>query len=181
MAQIAMWLLPPHVGNRLRIYLLRLCGFRIGRGTVMWGAPTITGSGNLYRRLTIGEACWINTDCFFNVGADIWIGDRVAIGHQVLILTETHAIGDSTCRAGMLRAAPVSIGNGVWLGARCTILPGVTIGEGAIVAAGAVVTKTVSPNTLVGGIPARLLRELPADNLQRANILADLKTSVLVE
>jgi len=174
LAQFAMGFLPRHVGNRLRIYLLRLCGFQIGQGTVMWGAPTITGSGNLYTRLTIGEACWINTDCFLNLGAAIQIGNSVAIGHQVMILTDTHAIGDSTRRAGKLTAAPVSIGNGAWLGARCTILPGVTIGEGAVVAAGAVVTKSVPANVLVGGTPARLLRELPTETAARTHILADI-------
>ncbi len=177
LAQIAMWFLPRHVGNRLRIYLFRLCGFRIGRGTVMWGAPTITGGGNLYRRLTIGEACWINTDCFLNLGADINIGNCVSIGHQVMILTDTHTIGDSSRRAGKLSAAPVVIGDGVWLGARCTVLPGVTIGEGAVVAAGAVVTKSVAPNVLVGGTPARLLRQLPTAEAARTNLLADLQIS----
>lgn len=159
-AQLAMRLLPSHVGNRLRVALLRLIGFRIGRGTVMWGAPTITGSGKLYTRLTVGEGCWINMGCFLNLGAPISIGNSVAIGQQVMILTDTHAIGDPMRRAGALQAAPVQIEDGAWLGARCTILPGVTIGKGAVVAAGAVVTKSVPPHVLVGGTPARILREL---------------------
>ncbi|MEZ4727788.1 MAG: acyltransferase [Caldilineaceae bacterium] len=163
LAQIAMSPLPPHVGSRLRVSLLRLIGFRIGRGTVMWGAPTITGSGDLYKRLTVGESCWFNVACFLNLGAEVWIGNRVSIGHQVMILTETHAVGAPYRRAGLVEALPVTIEDGVWLGARCTILPGVTIGTGAVVAAGAVVTKAVAPHTLVGGVPARPLRELLAD------------------
>jgi maltose O-acetyltransferase len=59
---------------------------------------------------------------------------------------------------------PVTIGNGAWLGARCTILPGVNVGEGAIVAAGAVVTHDVPANTMVAGVPARAIRDLSADN-----------------
>jgi len=164
LAQIAMWPLPLHVGNRLRIQLLRMVGFRIGRGTVIWGAPTITGSGNLSGRLTVGEACWFNVGCFLNLGADVVIGNRVSIGHEVMILTETHAIGGPHRRSGVVEALPVVVEDGVWLGARCTILPGVTIGTGAVVATGAVVTKSVAPHTLVGGVPARPLRELPVDN-----------------
>lgn len=165
LAQMAMALLPPHVGNRLRVYLLRLIGFQIGRGTVMWGAPTITGGGDLYARLSIGEACWFNVGCFLNLGADIVIGHQVAVGHQVMFLTDTHAIGSPLRRAGELTARPIQIEDGAWLGARATILPGVTVGTGAVVAAGAVVTKSVPPHGLVGGVPARLLRELPHDTL----------------
>jgi maltose O-acetyltransferase len=171
LAQMAMWPLPPYIGNRLRVHLLRMAGFQIGQGTVMWGTPTITGSGDLYSRLRVGSSCWFNVGCFLNVGADISIGDRAALGHHVMILTETHAIGDPTRRAGALAAFPVHIGNGAWLGARCTVLPGVTIGEGAVVAAGAVVTKAVAPNLLVGGIPARPLRELPVDSEARYDVL----------
>lgn len=164
LAQLAMAPLPPHVGNRLRVYLLRMSGFQIGQGTVMWGTPTMTGSGDLYTRLTIGKDCWFNLGCFFNLGANICIGDRVSVGHQVMILTDSHRIGSQERRAGELIARPVHIGDGVWLGARCVLLPGVTIGEGAVVAAGAVVTKAVAPHTLVGGAPARLLRDLPVDS-----------------
>ncbi|MBX3013824.1 MAG: acyltransferase [Caldilineaceae bacterium] len=171
LAQLLMAPLPPHVGNRLRAALLRLIGFRIGRGTVFWGTPTITGSGALYSRLTIGEACWINGGCFLNLGASITIGNHVAIGHQVMLLTDTHAIGDATRRAGPLYAQPIQIHDGAWIGARSTLLPGVTIGEGAVVAAGALVTKAVPSHALVAGVPARLLRALTepetALNVQR--------------
>jgi acetyltransferase-like isoleucine patch superfamily enzyme len=166
--------LPPHVGNRLRVYLLRLIGFQIGRGTVMWGAPTITGKGNLCSRLYVGNDCWFNVGCFLNLGATISIGDRVALGHQVMILTDTHAIGDQARRAGRLEARPVYIGDGAWLGARSVVLPGVTIGEGAVVAAGAVVNKTVAPHLLVGGTPARPLRELPIECDQRHALLRNM-------
>jgi maltose O-acetyltransferase len=165
LAQLAMMPLPPHVGNRLRVYLLRMCGFQIGQGTVMWGAPTITGSGDFYTRLTIGRDCWFNLGCFLNLGANIAIGDRVSLGHQVMILTDSHRIGNYERRAGELTALPVFVGDGAWLGARCMVLPGVTIGEGAVIAAGAVVTKNVAPHTLVGGAPARLLRDLPVDSV----------------
>jgi len=160
LAQILLAPLPLHVGNRVRALVLRLAGFHIGRGTVIWGAPTITGSGDLYSRLHIGEFCWLNVGIFFNLGAEIFVGDRAGIGHQVMILTETHDIGDSSRRTGPVRPLPVKIGAGVWIGARATILPGVTIGEGAVVAAGSLVTKDVPANVLVAGVPAKEIREL---------------------
>ncbi|MEZ4867895.1 MAG: acyltransferase [Caldilineaceae bacterium] len=182
LAYIGMALLPPYVGGRLRTYLLRMSGFQIGHGTVFWGAPTIVGFGNLYEQLHIGEGCWFNMGCFLNPSAAITIGDRVALGQQVMILTDGHAIGDRSRRAGALEAKSVAIGDGAWLSTRCTILPGVTIGAGAVVAAGAVVTKSVAPHTLVGGVPARVIRELPtgADLSARKAILDGLADSVVI-
>jgi len=160
--------LPPHVGSRVRPLVLRAAGFRIGRGTVMWGTPIITGSGDIYRRLAVGQECWFNVGVLINLGAEVSIGDRVGLGHQVMILTETHPIGSPERRAGPVLARPVRIGDGAWLGTRALILPGVEIGAGAVVAAGAVVTKDVPPNVLVGGVPARVLRELEAEHATRS-------------
>ncbi len=178
LARLAMWPLPIYVGNRLRVALLRMAGFQIGRGTVMWGAPTITGSGDLYQRLHIGRDCWFNVGCFLNLGATITIGDRVALGHQVMVMTESHAIGDRNRRAGPLTALPVQIGDGAWIGARATILPGVAIGAGAVVAAGAVVTKSVAPHLLVGGVPARPIRELAEDSHEQRPEFPKLSTPI---
>lgn len=158
--QILTFFLPPNVGNRIRVWLLRLIGFKIGNGSVMWGMPKFVGKGNIYKRLTIGDGCWFNVGCYLDLAAPISIGDTVAFGHDVLLLTNTHEIGGVDQRAGTLVAKPIVIGSGSWLGARCTILPGVVIGEGAVVAAGALVTKDVPANTLVAGIPAKAVREL---------------------
>ena len=81
----------------------------------------------------------------------------------VIIITDDHEIGPPWHRCGDRVARPVVIEDGVWIGARVTLLPGVTIGRGSVVAAGAVVNKDVPPNTLVGGVPARILRTLPGD------------------
>jgi maltose O-acetyltransferase len=158
--QILLAPLPIHVGSRLRVYGLRLAGFSIGHSCVMWGTPRITGDRDLYRKLTIGQGCWFNMGCFFDLGAPITIGDRVAFGHQVMIMTNSHDVGAPHQRAAALYAKPVTIEDGAWLGARCTILPGVTIGAGAVVAAGAIVNKDVPPNTLVAGVPARAIKLL---------------------
>lgn len=153
--------LPPFVGMRMRALGLRLAGFAIGRGTVLWGLPSLTGAGDTRARLRIGQDCWINVGCRFDLSDTLTIGDRVAMGHEVLIMTSSHEIGDADRRAGSLYTRPVVIGDGAWLGARCVILPGVTIGVGAVVASGALVHRDVPPNTLVGGVPARVLKTLP--------------------
>jgi maltose O-acetyltransferase len=157
---ILLALLPIYVGNRLRAYCLRMAKFDVGYGTIVCGMPRISGHKDLYRRLKIGHHCMINIDCFLDLGADITIGDRVSIGHQVMILTTSHKIGTADCRAAELTATPVTIEDGAWLGTRCTILPGVRIGAGAIVAAGATVNRDVPPNTLVAGVPARIMKTL---------------------
>jgi acetyltransferase-like isoleucine patch superfamily enzyme len=97
---------------------------------------------------------------FLNLGAEVLIGDNVAIGQQVMILTDSHAIGTGDRRADRLYSRGVCVGNGVWLGARALLLPGVTIGDRAVIAAGAVVHDDIPPNSLAGGVPARVLRVL---------------------
>lgn len=163
LAQMLCAALPIHVGSRLRAYALRAAGFQIGRGCVVWGMPRITGEHGLYSRLAIGHGCLINVGCFFDLGAPITLGDRVGIGHEVMILTTSHAIGPMEFRTGAVYARPVVIHSGAWVGARATLLPGITIGAGAVIAAGAVVTKDVPANTLVAGAPARPVKELPGD------------------
>jgi acetyltransferase-like isoleucine patch superfamily enzyme len=122
--------------------------------------PTIIGGGDIYKRFTIGSGCWVNVACLFDLAASITIGDRVAFGPQVTLLTSTHDIGSSSYRTGTLKNLPITIGDGCWLGARSTILPGVTVGPGSVVAAGAVVNKDVPPNTLVAGVPAQVIKSL---------------------
>ncbi|MEO7912516.1 MAG: DapH/DapD/GlmU-related protein [Roseiflexaceae bacterium] len=160
LARLILMPLPAHVGSRLRVAVLRLAGFQIGSGSLMWGTPTITGAADLYTKLKIGQRCWFNVGCFFDLDAEIIVGDQVAFGHQVVVLTGSHEVGPPTQRAAALYTKPVTIGDGAWLGARCTILPGVTIGSGSIVAAGAVVNRDVPPNVLVAGVPARVIKSL---------------------
>lgn len=159
-ARTLLALLPYHVGGRVRAVVLRMVGFKIGRGTVMAGTPTFIIEGAMRRTLVIGTGCWINIDCLFDLGADIRLGNNVSLGHGVLLLTSSHDIGPAERRASTLSAKPLNIGNGAWLGSRSVILPGVSIGAGAVVAAGAVVHQDVLPNTLVAGVPARPIRAL---------------------
>ena len=106
----------------------------------------------------LGEGVFINAGCRFQDQGGIYIGDRTLIGHNAVIATLNHNM-DPAKRANLL-PSPVHIGNDVWFGSNVTVLPGVTIGDGAVVAAGAVVTKDVEPNTVVAGVPARLVRRL---------------------
>lgn len=153
-------LIPRYTGGRIRAQLLRSAGVPIGKGTVVLGAPLLYGTGPIQKRIRIGKNGIINIGCVFDLSAPITVGDGVGIGHEVMLLTSSHLIGSHMNRAGNLTTAPVTIGNGAWLGARSVVLPGMNVGEGSVVGSGAIVTKDVPANTLVGGIPARVIRPL---------------------
>ncbi|WP_297981447.1 DapH/DapD/GlmU-related protein [uncultured Methanobrevibacter sp.] len=110
------------------------------------------------KNIHIGENVFINSDCKMQDQGGIYIGDDVLIGHNACLLTLNHAFNPND-RADM-DPAPIHIGNKVWLGSNVTVLPGVSIGDGAIVAAGAVLTKDVEANTVVGGVPAKFIKKI---------------------
>ena len=114
------------------------------------------------QNITVGKNVFINSGCCFQDQGGIEIGDNVLIGQQVVIATLNHDLIPEK-RANMY-PAPVRIGNGVWVGAHATILSGVTVGDGAVIAAGAVVTKDVPANTVVGGVPARIIKIIKESN-----------------
>jgi maltose O-acetyltransferase len=151
-------LIPHYVGARLRRGLLKRAGIVVGRGTIIMGMPRMHGAGDIRHRLHIGGNVVINVGCFFDLNAPVTIGDHVALGHEVMILTSSHRIGSEEHRAGPLYTAPVTIKDGAWIGSRSIVLPGVTVGAGSVVGAGAIVTKDVPPRTLAGGVPARVIR-----------------------
>ncbi|HEV2474158.1 MAG TPA: DapH/DapD/GlmU-related protein, partial [Chthonomonadales bacterium] len=93
--------------------------------------------------------------------AGIEIEDRAALGHHVVLITATHKMECAARRCGAPEARPIRIGSGAWIGARATVLPGVTVGHGSVVAAGAVVAADVEPGWMVGGVPARPIKRLP--------------------
>lgn len=109
--------------------------------------------------VSIGSGCYVNRDSYIRV--NVTIGNNVNIGPFVSLMTDDHEIGDSGRRAGKNKFPPIVVEDGVWIGANVTVVGGVTIGAGAVVAAGALVNGDVAPNTLVGGVPARHIKDLP--------------------
>ncbi len=110
------------------------------------------------KNLHLGKRVFINSGCKLQDQGGITIGDDVLIGHNVVIATLNHSMDPE--HRGDIVPSPVHIGDKVWIGSNSTILPGVTVGEGAIIAAGAVVTKDVAPGTVVGGVPAKTIKTI---------------------
>jgi len=113
---------------------------------------------NYGKHITIGKNVFINFDCTFLALGGITIEDDVLIGPKVSLITEKHPLNPEE-RKGLI-GKPILIKKNAWIGANATILPGITIGENAVVAAGAVVSKDVPDNTVVGGIPAKFLKTI---------------------
>lgn len=110
------------------------------------------------KNIHLGENVFINFSCHFQDQGGIYIGNNVLIGHCVTLATLNHM--QSPKDRGSMIPKAIHIGNDVWIGSNSTILQGVTIGDGAIIAAGAVVTKDVAPNTIVGGVPAKFIKKI---------------------
>jgi acetyltransferase-like isoleucine patch superfamily enzyme len=153
--------LPQLTFNHVRTAILRAGKLSMGRGTLIMGGLHVFGEGD-WSLLSFGRDTYVTGPLRINLEAPVRIGNNVNIGTEVTLLTVDHRIGDETRRAGWSVRAPVTIEDGAWLASRVTILPGVTVGAGAVVAAGAVVRHDVPPHTLVGGVPARFIRDLRA-------------------
>ena len=140
---------------RLRLPALRLIGVKAGRGEIR-ARVTIAGPD-----LVLGTGVFVNAGSSLNNQAGIVLEDNVALANEVMLLTRGHEIGPAGRRQGKLISAPVRVGAGTWIGARAVVLPGVTIGSGCVIAAGALVTRDCEPNGLYRGVPAVRVRELP--------------------
>ena len=110
------------------------------------------------KNITIGKNVFINRCCNFQDQGGITIEDGVLIGHNVVLATINHEMNPA--KRSSMEMAPIHICKNVWVGSNATILPGVTVGDGSVIAAGAVVTKDVPPGVVVGGIPAKILRKI---------------------
>ena len=111
-----------------------------------------------------GKDVFINSGCHFQDQGGIIIEDGSFIGHNVVLATINHDLDPTNNRKN--HYAPITIESHVWIGSSATILPGVTIGKWAVVAAGAVVIKDVPPHTVVGGVPARVLKTVTNDSVE---------------
>lgn len=146
-----------HTPDKLREMMSRLIGKRVD-DTFRLFPPFYTDFG---KNITIGKNVFINSGCHFQDQGGIVIGDGALIGHNVVLATINHAFVPSENRRNYY--APIKIGNNVWIGSNATVLPGVTIAEWSVVAAGAVVSKDVPPYTVVGGVPAKVLKKIKKD------------------
>ena len=141
-----------HTPDELREIFIKLTGKPVD-DTFYLFPPFYTDFG---KNLTVGKHVFFNSGCKFQDQGGIEIGDGTLLGHNVVLATLNH--GFLPEERHDLLPAPIRIGKNVWIGSNSTILPGVTIGDGAIVAAGAVVAKDVPRNTVVGGVPAKVIR-----------------------
>ncbi len=122
-----------------------------GTARLFYGADILLFKG---AKLKIGNETYINGDCRIRCQESITIGNFCAISHDFTVMdSDFHKLN------GEKKVKPVVIGNHVWIGTRVTILKGVTIGDGAVIAAGSVVTKDVPANTMVAGVPAKVIKE----------------------
>jgi maltose O-acetyltransferase len=144
------------VPRHARRALYRALGFQIGGATL---SPHLTFKSS---KVEIGDNVYINEGCSFDNLERVTIGDEVHVGPDVLFGTSSHKSGDTNSRAGPVFLAPLVVGRGCWIGARAMILPGVNVGEGRVVGAGAVVTKDCLPHGLYAGVPAKRIRDLPS-------------------
>lgn len=124
------------------------------------GTQIRTGCWFFSSEITFGAGGMVNAECYFENREAIHVGNNVYIGPQVLVGTSSHEVGGPSQRAGTYAGAAVRIEDGSWIGARATILPGVTVARGCVVAAGAVVTRSTEPDGLYAGVPAVRRRDL---------------------
>ena len=143
-----------HTADEIRQLFSELIGKPVDASFGMF-PPFYTDCG---KNITVGKNVFINTGCRFQDQGGIRIGDHVLIGHNVVLATLNHDF--APYNMATMHPAPIHIEDRVWIGANATVVPGVTIGENSIVAAGAVVTKDVPPNTIVGGVPAKVLKRI---------------------
>lgn len=128
---------------------------------------------NCGKHITIGKRVFINTGCHFHDQAGIVLGDGVFISSNVVLSTVNHDF--DPLKRSTAYPSPIVIGNNVWIGASVTVVPGVRVGDGSIIGAGAVVTHDVPPNTIVAGVPARIIRPIRPGDRPRLRRLADME------
>lgn len=143
-----------HAQEELRALFSQLIGREVGEGFALF-PPFYTDFG---KNIAVGRGVFINAGCCFQDQGGIEIGDGCLIGHQVVIATLDHDLDPANRKS--MRPAPVRLGRNVWVGSHATILPGVSVGDDAVIAAGAVVTKDVPAATVAAGVPARIVKKI---------------------
>lgn len=143
-----------HTPDEVRRLLSQLFGYKVP-GSLRVFPPFYTDFG---KNITVGRDVFINACCHFQDHGGVTLGDGCQIGHNVVFATLNH--GTAPEDRPSTYPAPIVLGKNVWVGSNSTILQGVTIGDNAIIAAGAVVTKDVPANTIAGGVPAKFIKSI---------------------
>ena len=141
-----------HPMEEIRDLLSELLGYKVSDSLRVF-PPFYTDFG---RNIELGDNVFINACCQFQDQGGIWIGDGCLIGHNVVFATLNHDLNPE--RRQICLPKSIKLGKNVWIGSNATILSGVKIGDNAVVAAGAVVTKDVEANSIVGGVPAKFIK-----------------------
>ncbi len=145
-----------------RFLLYKLAGIKISGQALIFGPLIIRPIGKA-KNIYIGDHSFLNTYIRFGCpDAPIRIGRHCQIGPSVMFETVNHDLDAIPGENRSTQTLPITIEDHVWIGASAIILAGVTVGKGAVIGAGAVVTKNVAPRTLVGGVPAKLIKKLDA-------------------
>ncbi len=147
-----------HTPEELRQLMSELTGSEIDEGFGLF-PPFFSDCG---KNIHIGKKVFINSDCKFQDQGGIFIGDGVLIGHNVVLATINHDLRPQS-RRGMY-PKPIKIGRNVWIGSNSTILPGVSVGDNAVIGAGSVVTKDIPENMVAAGNPARVIKSIFEEN-----------------
>lgn len=113
--------------------------------------------------MIVGDNFFVNFDSIFLDVAPIIIGDNVMLGPRVSLLTATHPLSSKVRNKGIEYGKSINIGDNVWIGGSVTINPGVSIGKNSIIASGAIVTKDVPENVVVGGTPAKIIKKIDSE------------------
>jgi maltose O-acetyltransferase len=154
LVNLSLWLLPTSKLYLLKRVLIRLMGVELGNDVKINGHTWFYGRG----KIRIGNNTWIGPGCQFHStwGTTISIGANCDVAPSVMFVTGTHLLGTSNRRAGEGCAHDIEIKDGCWLGARVTVLGNVIVGEGCLIAAGALVNTSIPSNSLAAGVPAQI-------------------------
>ena len=150
----------------LRPLAMHVSGVSSGKGCRVWKTVYITRPSNL----SLGQGVLINRHVYIDSYDKVEIGNNVSIGYRAVLITSTHETESPSRRAGEIQGKPIVVEDGCWIGAGAIIGPGVRLSRGCVVSAGSVVMRSMPPNVLVVGNPARVIQELKAEQGTGASI-----------